>query len=423
MRPSSCGPRNPAVQGREERATAREGRSYRITRCVVACWVWHGACLLMQRTVCCKILPSARQVVAFRAAMVEFAVGETIAARFARDGTCLNAVELHHLCYYAIRGATGLGANMTCCAIGQAAAAYKTLRANGGIDENVAWPTIEFAPQGAMRFDARTFRVKGEVASLWTLSGRERVSMRLGQRQRRMLANGKTRTADLVRKRRGWYLHIALLMPDSPAQSNDRLLGVDVGENTLAATSSGKILGGEELRHQRECWLALRRRLQSNGSQSAIQRLRKASGREGRHVRHVNHVASKQIVAEAIAQDCATISMEDLTHIRARIKAGRRMRGRLHRWAWRQLQTFVEYKAQGSGIGVVYVDPAYTSKTCADCLCLGTRRRHLFSCPCGSQRHADSNAAQNIRRLAGPIGPATRYVTAGHVALSSSGAA
>ncbi len=53
--------------------------------------------------------------------------------------------------------------------------------------------------------------------------------------------------------------------------------------------------------------------------------------------------------------------MEDLTNMRKRIKAGKRVRFRLNGWA--QLQDFVEYKARAKGIKMVYVNPAYTSKT------------------------------------------------------------
>jgi hypothetical protein len=49
-------------------------------------------------------------------------------------------------------------------------------------------------------------------------------------------------------------------------------------------------------------------------------------------VKHVNHETSKTILHAAIAAGIARITMEDLTHIRARIKAGKRVRGRLHRW-------------------------------------------------------------------------------------------
>jgi IS605 OrfB family transposase len=135
-------------------------------------------------------------------------------------------------------------------------------------------------------------------------------------------------------------------------------------------------------------------------------------------MRHVNHETSKAIVQEALRVGAAEIRMEDLTHIRQRIRAGKRMRTRLHRWAFRQLQDFVAYKAEAAGLRVVYIDPAYTSQTCSRCGALGTRERHCFSCSCGARlllrsrrrRHADVNAAANIAGLAAPIGTARAAV-------------
>jgi putative transposase len=177
-------------------------------------------------------------------------------------------------------------------------------------------------------------------------------------------------------------------------------MGVDVGENNLAATSLGKVFGGECLRERRDRYLARRRRLQSNGSQSARQALRQASGKEMRRVKHVNHETSKAIVAQALSAGVAKIRLEDLTHIRDRIKAGRRMRTRLHRWAFRQLQQFIEYKAQAAGIAVEYVNPAYTSQDCSRCRSLGRRVRHRFVCEqCGLRAHADLNASRNLARI------------------------
>ena len=140
-------------------------------------------------------------------------------------------------------------------------------------------------------------------------------------------------------------------------------------------------------------------RLQSNGSQSARQKLCQVSGKERRHVTHVNHETSKAIVQEAQEVGAGLIVLEDLTHIRSNIKARKRVRTRLHRWAFRQLQTFVEYKAKALGIDVLYVNPAYTSQTCSSCLELGKRERHLFTCTCGFRAHADCNASRNLARI------------------------
>jgi hypothetical protein len=60
----------------------------------------------------------------------------------------------------------------------------------------------------------------------------------------------------------------------------------------------------------------LRRRLQSNGSHGANQKLRQVSGKEARRVRYLNHDTSKAMVEAAKRIGVAKIVLEDLTHLR-----------------------------------------------------------------------------------------------------------
>ncbi|GHD19903.1 hypothetical protein GCM10007147_11270 [Nocardiopsis kunsanensis] len=72
----------------------------------------------------------------------------------------------------------------------------------------------------------------------------------------------------------------------------------------------------------------------------------------------------------------------------------------LHSWALAQLAGFLVYKAERAGVPVVFVDPAYTSQTCAACDHVGKRNRvgqGLFICRgCGVVVHADRNASRNL---------------------------
>lgn len=241
-------------------------------------------------------------------------------------------------------------------------------------------------------------------------AGRLKVPFVCGRHQRNLLASGTPKAATLVTRNGVWYFHLVLDLPEVAERGGQTRLGVDVGENNLAATSSGQVFGGGRLRDQRDRHLAARRRLQANGSRAAKRKLKAISGRERRHMRQVNHETSKAIVREALRVGAAELRLENLTHIRKRIRAGKRMRARLHRWGFRQLQNFVAYKAEAAGLGVVYIDPAYTSQTCSRCGGIGTRERHRFSCSCGARRHADVNAAANIAGLAAPIGTARAAV-------------
>jgi IS605 OrfB family transposase len=242
--------------------------------------------------------------------------------------------------------------------------------------------------------------------------------MALGDFQAHYLAAGKPKEAKLVRRGKQWFFNLVLALPDAAPFNGDGVMGCDVGENVLISTSTGKLVGGGELRYHRDRFLALRRRLQADGSQSARQLLKKISGRERRHVTHVNHEASKSIVDEALRCGASTIAMEELTHIRKRIKGNKRMRSRLHRWAWRELQVFIEYKAQASGIEVIYLNPAYSSKTCSVCGCLGNRVKHKFSCSCGHLAHSDLNSSLNLAKLGGSIEPSRAGVTRPNVAVA-----
>jgi putative transposase len=328
---------------------------------------------------------------------------------------CWNRVALHNRAYSRLRAETHLGSQMACNAIFSVCKAYQAQKALGRIKSDAPVPVIRF-DRASVHYDKRTYTLKREAVSLYTLAGRITAAMRLGEHQRRILQSGEPKEAELVLRKGKWFFNLVVESDDPQEVASGPAMGVDVGENTLAATSTGKVLGGESLRHRRDGYLALRRRLQSNGSQSARQRLRQVSGKERRRVKHINHETSKSIVAEALRQGTGRIVMEDLTHIRTRIKAGKRMRARLHRWAFRQLQTFVEYKARAAGIEVVYVDPAYTSQTCSDCSSLGTRVKHRFVCDqCGFRAHADLNASRNLARIGGTAVSPRAAVNTPHV--------
>lgn len=346
----------------------------------------------MKRTIAIKldILPVQSQ--ALLDLQAEFSSACNKAAEIAIQEKKQNRVQLHHSAYYTLRkDFPELGAQMCCNAIAKTAQALRALR----------YPKqVLFRGQCSVHFDKRTYSLKNGVLSLFTLKGRIRLQLTVSPFHQSFLDQGKIKEAELVRKGKRWFFHLVLDLPDISPKEPGKAVGVDLGENVLAAVSTGKLFGGGGLRAQRDQFLGHRQRLQSNGSQSAKQQLRYISGREKRSVRHVNHCVAKAIVQEAQRNDCSTLVMEDLKNIRDRIKAGKKLRSRLHRWSFDQLRNFVEYKAEGCGIQMLYVCPAYTSKTCSCCHALGNRQKHRFSCSnCGSLQHSDLNASRNILGL------------------------
>jgi len=114
------------------------------------------------------------------------------------------------------------------------------------------------------------------------------------------------------------------------------------------------------------------------------------------------HRVSKLIVAKA-KESKSPIILEKLTNIRNSVRRGngmdRKLRGRLNRWSFHELQRQIEYKARWEGLPVEYVGASMTSKTCSRC---GYRNKALkaekcWICPnCGVQHDRDLNAARNI---------------------------
>jgi IS605 OrfB family transposase len=319
---------------------------------------------------------------------------------------------LHNFTYSHIRKSSSLGSQMVCNAIFSVCKAYK----NRNVPKKEIIPTILFRKNRSIHFDKRTYSIQGRMLSLYALQGRIKVSMKMGVFQQNYFSQGIPKEAELIYKKGRWYFNLVLDLPAPLPRAKEAFFGIDLGENTLAATSSGKIFGGGEVRHIRDKFLAKRRRLQSNGSESARQLSKKISGRETRRMKHINHEVSKQIVKEAIDKEAGVIVLENLTNIRQRIKGGKRLRTRLHRWAFRELQTLIQYKAESAGLCVVYVNPAYSSQTCSLCGALGDRRGHHFKCSCGNQQHSDLNASRNLCRFALSLDSSTCAVNRTQVA-------
>lgn len=337
-------------------------------------------------------------------------------AKYALQQRCWNQVALHNLCYSTIRKTLpGLGSQMVCNGIRKVCGNYKALK----IKKSDEVPKITYQEKSSIHYCARTFSLKDTMLSLFTVCGRIKCTFSLGGRQAKYLAKGKIREAELTRKGNRWFLNVVIELPDVEKRQEGGLFAVDLGENNLATTSCGTIYGGKQLRHERDKFLNRRRKLQSNGSKRARACLKRISGKERRHVKEMNHCISKALIQEAISIGAKTLVLEELRNIRKRIKGNKRLRTRLHRWPWRELQQFLEYKAEAQGVDVLYVHPAYTSVTCSRCSSSGLRHKHLFHCSsCGSYQHSDRNAAINLCKLGKSVVLPTAPVNVPMVAAS-----
>jgi IS605 OrfB family transposase len=209
---------------------------------------------------------------------------------------------------------------------------------------------------------------------------------------------------DLVHHDGQFHLFAGIEIPDGSPIDPQEFLGVDLGIANLASESGGRRHTGTLVEKVRRRHNLQRRRLQRRGTKGAHKKMRRMRHKEARFRRHENHVISKQIV-ETAQRTGRGIGLEKLKGIRERVTArGGDARNRLGGWAFAQLGGFVVYKAHLAGVPVEFVDPAYTSQTCAECgHCARSNRTSQpeFHCQvCGHQAHADVNAARNIRAQA-----------------------
>lgn len=265
-------------------------------------------------------------------------------------------------------------------------------------------------------FNNQNFRVEKEQprsggaawkASFPTLEKRIGVPIVVVPYQERyleMLISGGARqgSARLVKCGREWYIHLSLTVAVKE-KPNGKIMGIDLGLITLLVASINNqtlFFSGSRLAYIRRRLNKLRRKLQKAGAHRALIKL---GDKEHRWITDVNHKISCVVVEFAKLHGVGMIRMEDLTGVRWTKNQRRKQRkdpGRsLHKWAFYQLQQFIEYKATLAGITVEYANRDNTSRTCSRCGEVKPSRSNSrwFTCPrCKKQKHVDANAADNI---------------------------
>ena len=317
--------------------------------------------------------------------------------------------------YRHLRNELGLKSQMCCNVARQVAGAYKTLQEQISSGQSEwKWKLLEFSPTSATFSFERDFGFSKDTLSITTLAGRKKYKLlNYTYAQKYLDGSWKYSASKLCLHRDGsFYFHLACEkeVPDRKITEAFTFMGVDVGINCLAVASTTdkkcKFFAGGEIKNHRNIRSKERRRLQKAGgrylgTRSSMRVLRNLAGRETRFMTAVNHRVSKDLIEFARENDVSAIGMENLTGIRKRTeyKVSKEFRYEHSSWAFRQLQTFIEYKAKEAGIAVIYVDPAHTSQTCPRCnhICRNNRHGLEFRCEiCGYESHADRVGAMNI---------------------------
>ena len=335
--------------------------------------------------------------------VAEYKQGCQIAVDMAWE-RCRSKSDIQDLAYDEVLANTELGSQHAILACHQAAANIKSCITRRQDGKKASKPTYT-TPTAT--YDSRTMTLftEQQQVSLTTHGDFSRVRADLvlpedpdGYQYQYLTNDAWEPTESTLHYRGGeWYLHLGFRKPAADDTTEyGTVLGVDLGVNQIAVTSTARFFSAGELNHKRRECERVRGGLQETGTQNAHRTLQQVSGREDEYVKHVLHSVANGIVAEARKYGCTAIVFEELDGIRERLSDSP-----WHSvWAFNRLTDYVEYKAAVHGINAVETKPRNTSKRCAECGFVADANRptrETFECQqCGNRNHADYNAAKNV---------------------------
>ena len=340
----------------------------------------------MHRTITLHIEPDDRLVKTIE--MTNLATNDILKAGF--ENKVVNRLKLHHLTYYPIREEyPTIPASIVTTARDNASEMLKLVKLKR-LPFKRRW--------SAIRYNQRTFtpELGRGFVTLASIQGRVRVPIALPNYFRRY-DGWKAVSAKLSYNGHKLVLGIVVEERTPSVRPPDTILGVDTGIINHAVLSNDRFYRSSHIRKVKGGYQHTRRRLQAKGTRSAKRKLKRLSGREKRFMADVNH----QIANWILSQPFDAVALEKLG-IRRDKRLGRSFNRKLGDWAFGQLQSFIEYKAEGQGKAVIYIDARYTSQKCSRCgdIRKSNRTGLVYRCKaCAFELHADLNAARNIASL------------------------
>jgi putative transposase len=359
----------------------------------------------MQRTVRLELKPTPEQAQILNETLAQFTQAFNRVCAVGWEQSEKNGVRLHHLTYRETKAACpGLVSDLLIQARVKATEALKSAATRVKQGRKTTCPHSALCPA---RYNVHTYKLNwnDSFVRLSTSGGKVNIPFKL-PRYAAKYVGCNTDASDLIYRKGRFWLHVVVTLPETEFVSTGHVVGVDLGLNRPAVTSSAHFLGERRWKEVDRRYFRLICALQSKGTKSAKRHLRKIRNKRMRFHRDCDHLLSRRIVDSCTPG--TTIVIENLTDIRKRVKPrkGAQQR-RLHAWSFAQLRTFLSYKAAEAGMQVVAVDPRHTSQTCSKCGYQhrsNRRSQSLFQCrQCGYTLNADFNAAKNVaqKHLAG----------------------
>lgn len=328
--------------------------------------------------------------------------GCNLVAQWMKGNKELSQKKINSALYSTIRDTTGLGAQMSQSVIKTVIGTYKTIHYN-----NKKWSICpEYKKHRVDLVRGRDYSlIRDGRLSIGTIDGRIKVPYT--EVPSLPLHNHTLGTATLVYKHEKWILHIPITITIDEVSIDDiqNIVGIDVGLRFLATSydSSGKtkFYSGKEVKRRRSHYKQLRSELQKKNTRSSKKRLKSIGSRENRWMTDVNHQLSKALV-ESVGDIPTLFVLEDLTGVRSATETVcKKNRYYQVSWAFYQLRSMIEYKAQKNGHISIAVNPKNTSRACPKCGFTSKKNRnnkkHLFSCQsCKYSSNDDRIGAMNI---------------------------
>ena len=210
----------------------------------------------------------------------------------------------------------------------------------------------------------------------------------------------KQGSADLVKKDNDYFVHIVLKKDvEFEKKDNYNPIGIDLGINNLAVININnkiKFFNGKRAIAKKKHLNKIKAIYQSRNNQKMLNVIR---NKEQRYFNHINHNISSWIVNNAKKIENPIIVMEDLSHILETTRVRKKQRYYHQTWAFKKLQSMIQYKALWNNIPIAYVNPQYTSQVCPKCLSTNKRIKSNYKCKyCGSEYNSDLVGAINITK-------------------------
>lgn len=270
------------------------------------------------------------------------------------------------------------------------------------VKKHKKWQRKPQAKRLMLKVEGADYSLRHSILSLPFKKGeRLLIPLKYGQYQQSFLMDGTLKRGSITMTESSIVIAFS---KESTSEVPVRRVGYDLNEKSIVG-SDGTRHDLSEVARLHTLYGVRRSRFYERHSRDRRLKKRFASSRrEKERVSQALHRVSTLIVEKARTKNEAIV-LESLKGIRyahnKRNGEGKARRRRIALWPFRQLQSYIDYKAMWAGVAVEYVSPSFTSKRCSSCCRINRELRttdRSWLCPCGAKLDRDLNAAVNIER-------------------------